>query len=401
MPAELHLQILGPLRVWHDDVELDPGPRQQAYLLAVLLAQAGRPVSASQLIDLIWEDDAPPSALNILQKYVGALRRLLEPGLLPRSSGSHLLSHGNGYLFAAGRGTSDLDTFRELVTAAEACVTEGWSDVALDCYLQALGLWQGHSGEGLNHRATAVPIFLSLDEEFFDCCVAATALAVAQGRPERVVLPLQLAARMAPLNETVQASLVTALGAAGRQAEALSAFETVRVRLGEELGIDPGPVLLSAHSDTLRRFLTPARPPQLPSAEEPAGPPEESSMTLRAIPSVTGGAARLFLVEEDPVERRRLHEDLGVDGKRCGVLVLWDRPSAETNTPWERAVRAVLDRLANEPAQLSDISIDVVGHDMTPGAGLVLHDSYRQDRARRTARASHSSVGPRRPAPIP
>lgn len=43
--SSLRLQILGPLRLWRDDVELDTGPRQQAYLLALLLAREGRPTS--------------------------------------------------------------------------------------------------------------------------------------------------------------------------------------------------------------------------------------------------------------------------------------------------------------------------------------------------------------------
>jgi DNA-binding response OmpR family regulator len=55
----------------------------QAYLLALLLARVGRPTSTSELIDLIWRDDVPTSALNVIQKYVGALRRVLEPLLPP------------------------------------------------------------------------------------------------------------------------------------------------------------------------------------------------------------------------------------------------------------------------------------------------------------------------------
>jgi pimeloyl-ACP methyl ester carboxylesterase len=58
----LHLQILGPLRVWRDGVERDAGPRQQAYLLALLIARAGQPISREELIDLVWDDDAPASA---------------------------------------------------------------------------------------------------------------------------------------------------------------------------------------------------------------------------------------------------------------------------------------------------------------------------------------------------
>ena len=83
-PSGLSLKILGPLRVWRDGVELDPGPRQQAYLLALLIARAGQPISGEELIDLVWDDDAPASARNVLHKYVGALRRLLEPGLPAR-----------------------------------------------------------------------------------------------------------------------------------------------------------------------------------------------------------------------------------------------------------------------------------------------------------------------------
>lgn len=74
--GSLRLQILGPLRLWRDGAELDVGPRQQAQLLALLLAQVGRPVSTGELIDLIWADDVPASALNVIHKYIGALRRL-------------------------------------------------------------------------------------------------------------------------------------------------------------------------------------------------------------------------------------------------------------------------------------------------------------------------------------
>ncbi len=66
----LRLQILGPLRLWRDGVELDAGPRQQAYLLALLLAREGRLVSMGELVDLIWDDDAPASAVNVIQKSV-------------------------------------------------------------------------------------------------------------------------------------------------------------------------------------------------------------------------------------------------------------------------------------------------------------------------------------------
>ncbi|WP_020572321.1 AAA family ATPase [Parafrankia discariae] len=247
--GQLCLQILGPLRLWRDGAELDAGPRQQAYLLALLLARAGRPTSTSELIDLIWDDDVPASAVNILQKYVGALRRLLEPTLPTRGTGSYLLRRGGGYLFAAGPDLLDVVAFRELVAAAQERLARQDLDGALDRYTEALGCWHGPAGDGLAHGSGATSVFAALNGEFFDACVAAAelAVAVARSQPGRVLAPLRLAAGMAPLHETVQASLALTLAAAGQQAEALSVLRTVRDRLAEELGIDPGPALRAAH----------------------------------------------------------------------------------------------------------------------------------------------------------
>ena len=63
--AGLWLQVAGPLRLWRDGVEIDAGPRQQRRLLALLAVRDGQPASIADLIDLMWEIEAPPSAVNI------------------------------------------------------------------------------------------------------------------------------------------------------------------------------------------------------------------------------------------------------------------------------------------------------------------------------------------------
>ncbi|MEO3770682.1 BTAD domain-containing putative transcriptional regulator [Micromonospora sp. B9E7] len=254
----LHLEILGPLRLWRDGVEVDAGPRQQCYLLALLLARAGRPISTSELIELVWGEDAPSSAPNVIHKYVGALRRLMEPALPLRATGSYLRRHGDGYLFAPAPGMLDLVSFRELASAARAGLALRHRDEALDRYVEALGLWRGPAGDTYASGTSAMSIFSGLDREFFDVCVAAAELAVSLGRPERVLQPLRLAASMAPLHEPVQASLISALGAAGHQAEALEVFRTARIRLVEDLGIDPGEALRAAHRRVLSQTPTSA-----------------------------------------------------------------------------------------------------------------------------------------------
>ncbi|MFG6199766.1 winged helix-turn-helix domain-containing protein [Nonomuraea sp. JJY05] len=162
----LRLQVLGPLRLWRGRVELDAGPRQQAQLLALLLARVGHPVSTRQLIDLIWADNAPASALNVIQKYIGALRRVLEPAVPARAAGTYLHLRGNAYVFSAGSGTLDLVNFRELLGAAQTALAQQGRKVALDHYVKALGLWRGPAGDGLSFGSAAMSILAALDDEF-------------------------------------------------------------------------------------------------------------------------------------------------------------------------------------------------------------------------------------------
>ncbi|BCY07255.1 BTAD domain-containing putative transcriptional regulator [Actinoplanes sp. L3-i22] len=267
-PPGPRFQILGPLRLWRDGAELETGPPQQAHVLALLLAAAGRPVSTNDLVDLIWGEDAPASALNILHKYIGTLRRLLEPGLSPRASGSYLLRRGTGYLIAAGPDALDLARFRTLTRAAHAGRGAGNPADALDHYVEAIRLWHGSTGDALIRGAAGAPIATGLDGEFYAACAAAAELAATLGQAARVLPALRLAASMAPLHEQVQASLITALAADGQQAAALATFRAVRDRLAEELGIDPGPALRDAQRQVLERSVVPAGaaapPAQLP-----------------------------------------------------------------------------------------------------------------------------------------
>ncbi|MBP2328814.1 DNA-binding SARP family transcriptional activator [Kibdelosporangium banguiense] len=343
----LWLQVLGPLRLRRDGVEVHPGPRQQAYLLALLLARAGQPVSAGELIDLIWDDDAPASAVNVVHKYVGALRRIFEPTLPAREAGSYLHRHGNGYRLTIAHGMLDLIDFREHVETARTHLAHDDNEGALDHYTKALGLWHGPAGHGLTYGSAAMIIFTALDGEFFDACTAAADLAISLGQPHRVLPPLRLATSMAPLHESVQASLITTLAAAGQQAEALAAFRTVRARLAEDLGIDPGPVLHAAHQRVLRPTLAPvAGVPETPPIGGLVGRVEELAVFHQAVASVTG----LVIVEGEPgVGKTRLLEEAAAEADRRGALVGWGRCLDGDDTPsmwpWVQAIGAVLDNL--------------------------------------------------------
>ncbi|GAB2826085.1 hypothetical protein GCM10022221_25080 [Actinocorallia aurea] len=364
----VRLKILGPLRVWRDGAEREAGPRQQAYLLALLLAHAGRPVTTGELIDLIWGDESPASALNVIHKYVGGLRRLLEPAIGSRGASSYLHRRGNAYLLSAGPGTLDLVAFRDLLERAAASLAERRREEALDHYVEALGLWQGPAGDGLVHGTAAMAIFSALDDEFYAACEAAARLAVSLGRADRVLPALQLAAKMGPFHEPVQAALIAALGAAGRQAEALTAFRTLRDRLADELGIDPGPALEAAHL----RVLTQTPPPSPDAGGEPAtgnrgsglvGRAEELAVLRQALREASNGRTGLGIVEGEPgVGKTRLLEEVAADAGRRGAHVVWasclEGDGTPAMWPWEQALTAVLDGLP-APAREKWLSSDL------------------------------------------
>ena len=362
----LRLEVLGPLRLWRDGVELDTGPRQQALLLALLLARAGRPVSATELIELIWGDEAPASALNVIHKYVGSLRRLLEPGLPARATGSFLHRRGSSYLITANPEILDLLAFRDRVSRARG----GPDEKALDLLTEALGRWRGPAGGSFAHRTAAEPIFAALDAEFFDACVTATNLAVALGRPERILPPLQLAASIAPFNEPVQASLVSALSAAGNQAEALAVVASVRARLADDLGVDPGPAMQAAHRQALTQHAVPGpgtvpvtahatdadREAWVGTSSDLVGRAKELGALMETVRRTGTGGSGIGVVEGEPgVGKTRLLEEVTAQAARQGALVVWGRcldgDGAPSLWPWVQAISAVVESLPEAVAR--------------------------------------------------
>jgi hypothetical protein len=62
--------ILGSVRAWLDNVELETGPPTQRALLALLLVHAGQPVALSEIVDALWGQDPPRTAVNIVHRHV-------------------------------------------------------------------------------------------------------------------------------------------------------------------------------------------------------------------------------------------------------------------------------------------------------------------------------------------
>jgi DNA-binding SARP family transcriptional activator len=251
----VEFSVLGPVRARRGPAELDLGPNQQRAILSLLLVRANQLVTIDDLVELLWEQDPPGSALNVIHKYVGVIRRLLEPGLQARTSGRWLTRHGAAYRLAADGKMSDLITFRRMVHDAGSAHAAGRPADALDLLMEALGLRRGACGEGLELCGRTRDYFATVDQEYVSAVAGAADAALASAQPQRILPLLRQIAAGEPLNESLQARLMLILAATGQQALALSRYQAVRERLSSELGVDPGAELRCAQIKVLRQEL--------------------------------------------------------------------------------------------------------------------------------------------------
>ncbi|MFF8319632.1 BTAD domain-containing putative transcriptional regulator [Streptomyces bobili] len=251
--AALRFELLGPVRAWRGGTELDLGFPQQRALLALLLAYEGRPVPAGELLGLLWPGHPPASAPNVVRRYLGALRRLLEPDLPPRAPGRRLLRHPGGHLLEVTPDEVDLLRFRELTRQGIRAAVTGRAETAALRFTDALGEWRGPVAMGIAAAAREHVRFAAVGRELLETARLAADAALLCGRTAQILPALRRATALDPLDEPLHARLILCLAACGLQAEALTAYEDVRRRLAAELGITPGTELAAAHTRVLRQ----------------------------------------------------------------------------------------------------------------------------------------------------
>ena len=298
----VRFSLLGPVRAWRGPAELDLGPSQQRALLALLVIRANQLVSIDDIIDLLWGQDPPGSAVNIIHKYIGSIRRLLEPGLEARASGRWLTRRSGAYRLAIDGNMSDLIAFRRTAKDAWSAHLEGRPADALDLYLEVLALRQGVCGEDLDLHGRNRGYFTTVDHEYVIAVARAADAALDSAQASQILPLLRQAASTEPLNESLQARLILVLAATGQQAPALSHYQSIRVLLSDELGIDPGAEMRAALSKVLRQELLSAAAVHLPGTAAttgPAGPPGGQAASSDPSP---GGPAPLVLPAQLPAD---------------------------------------------------------------------------------------------------
>ncbi|MER6951142.1 BTAD domain-containing putative transcriptional regulator [Nonomuraea sp. NPDC000554] len=239
----MRVGILGPLEVDGPAV----GGARLRRLLARLALAAGQTVTVEQLSEALWPDDQPGDPANALQSLVSRLRRLLpDPSALASTPGGYRLD-----------AATDAHDFDRLTAQARRAGSPAERARLLDA---ALRLWRGPAlGElagapfAVGYAARLEEARLTAVEEHAEAELAAiTQLATARGGLASLIARLSELTARHPLRERLHATRIKALHAAGRDAEALAAYEEARRRLADELGADPGPELRDIHLALLR-----------------------------------------------------------------------------------------------------------------------------------------------------
>ncbi|MEU6776510.1 BTAD domain-containing putative transcriptional regulator [Streptomyces sp. NPDC046759] len=303
------------------------GGRRLRALLTALALRPSRTATPDTLIDEVWGDDPPHDAPAALQALVGRLRRTL---------GRHTVaSTPGGYRLEAAEDDVDLYVFEGLVHTGTKALTAGDPATAHRALTEALALWHGPALADLPDRTAATrPEALRLE-----ATRARAAAALDLGRAPDVVPELTELTAAHRLDEPLHALLIRALRDAGRPADALAAYESVRRTLSDTLGADPGPELRALHASLLHQ----EEPAQPKARRAPARPPERTGNIRPRLTSFVGREPELEAIRSD-VHRARLVTLTGPGGSgktrlaeeaAAGLLQAWlvelaplDRPEA-------------------------------------------------------------------------
>ena len=242
------------------------GARQRG-LVGLLALNAGTVVPQSRLVDALWGEDPPRTAVRSLHSHVSRVRQALQTCGL----GDVLLTREPGYVLTVPRDQVDVHLFEDAVRAA-ATEKAGAHKAGVERLRAGLLLWRGDAladGDPAGWAAAEVERLhearLAAVEDLWDAELRAGRHAAAVGELER-----ELVGR--PSRERLVGLLMLALYRCDRHADALDRYERLRSRLADELGVDPGPQLQRLHTAILRR--DPALEPEPAEAPRPETPHE-------------------------------------------------------------------------------------------------------------------------------
>lgn len=244
----MHVNVLGTLSARIGKFSVLPTALKQRRVLA-LLALSGGMVSNDQLIEEIWEEVPPKSAVTALQTYVFALRkRISDAGVDGKLV---LVTRDGGYQITLADGGLDARTFEEHVQTGHRLAAARDFQGAVAEYRMAESLWRGGPFTDVSPGPLLAIEAARLEEMRIGAIEGRIEVELRLGRHRSVASELSALTAQHPLHEHLHAQYMLALHRSGRRDQALAAYSRVRTSLRRELGVEPSPRLWHLQRDVL------------------------------------------------------------------------------------------------------------------------------------------------------
>ncbi|HTU97023.1 MAG TPA: BTAD domain-containing putative transcriptional regulator [Solirubrobacteraceae bacterium] len=271
--------MLGPL-VLERDGRLVPLPSgRQRSLLALLALNGGAPLSRDRLIDELWGERPPASAVSALHVHLSKVRALL---------GGLLVLEPAGYALVREAFELDLWRFDALVDRARS-----EPDSAGGLLREALAMFRGEPLCDVESEGSVAQWRRALEEKRLQAIALRIDADLASGQAGELVAELERLTAEHPYEERLWGQLMRALARAGRQADALEAYQRARRLLATELGLEPGEPLVRLQQQILDRD------PSTAPATTDAAPDVSAQARARPRSGLPRPASRLIGRERD------------------------------------------------------------------------------------------------------
>ena len=247
--------MLGTLQVDDTGVDVTPVRPKQRAVLAMLLLHAGETVSVDELLDALWGDRQPETALTALHGHISSLRK--------RLGADRIQTNPPGYLFRLLEGDElDIRRFESFISRASKLDLVARSEPLRD----ALGLFRGQPLADFRFDEFARHDAARLAEVRLTAIEQVIEAELEIGRYAEAIPELERLVSDQPLRERARSLLMLALYRVGRQADALHVAQEARLILADELGIEPGPALQRLEQQILNQDPQLAAPDLVASA---------------------------------------------------------------------------------------------------------------------------------------
>ncbi|WP_405506195.1 NB-ARC domain-containing protein [Streptomyces cyaneofuscatus] len=282
-------RVLGPVEVSGPSGTLIVHSSRQRVILSLLILSANQPVSVPRLIDAIWSESPPSTAKGQVQICVSQLRRSLgDIGL-----GGRICTKEPGYEIRIEEDELDLTAFERDVVAGLKAARDGSPADCVRYLRRGLALWHGEPLAGVDSRSVRA-VALRMAERRLGVLEECIHAELQLGMHREVLTELMELVDAHPLRERLRGLQMTALNQAGRQADALAAYQDTRRELIEQLGVEPPAELRRLQME----ILTGGEEEPEERAAPPPGPPPEPRLLPRGIPDLTDRSSEAGLMRE-------------------------------------------------------------------------------------------------------